>query len=67
MICCKLLLIRARGAGVDKHMKKKEFDVRLACLMAAINVDWEDLETEEVNCALVARVRKNIERVFARA
>ena len=37
------------------------FDYRLACLLAAINEDWEDLEAKEDNGTLVVTVRGNVE------
>jgi len=32
-------------------------DFRLACLMAAIREDWPELEADEVNGAMVVRVK----------
>ena len=36
------------------------FDKRLACLMAAINEDWSELEAGEVNGTLVVRVKDSV-------
>ena len=36
------------------------FDIRLACLMFAINEDWADLEAKEVNGTLVVRLKDGI-------
>ena len=41
----------------ERYRKSMALDIRLECLMIAINEDCSDLEAKEVNDTLVVRVR----------
>ena len=43
---------------VDYPVIRMALDIRLACLLAAVKEEWEDLQVDEMDGALVIRIRR---------